>query len=170
LRGNGLVYALRHARDARADIASIILHAGLWLAVPVALLGPDAGLVNYFVISGLIGVYLGALFIPNHVGMPIVPEGEVQSYLVQQTMTARNFGGSGLVAFLAGGLDSQIEHHLVPHLPNVRLRKARAVVREFCAQRVLPYREAGYLAIWRDVLTHFHRIGSTAADPKRGSG
>ncbi len=128
LRGNGLVYALRHAGAARADLVAIMLHAGLWLAVPTALLGPGTA-----------------------------------------PMTARNFGGSGLVAFLAGGLDSQIEHHIVPQIPNLRLRQARAVVREFCARRDLPYREAGYFAIWRDVLAHFHRIGRTAADPKRGS-
>ena len=167
LRGNGLVHALRHRREARADLAAILLHAVVWLLVPTSLLGPGVTIVNYSIISGLIGVYLGTLFIPNHVGMPTVLEEAEPAYCVQQTMPSRNFGGSALVAFLAGGLDSQIEHHLLPHVPNVRLRRARAVVREFCVRRGLPYRAIGYVATWREVLAQFDRVGRTAALPAR---
>ncbi len=163
LRGNGLAYALGRRREARADLAAVALHALVWLAVPSAVLGVSAALLNYVAISGLLGVYLGALFIPNHVGMPTMRADTSPSYVRRQTLTARDFGDSALVAFLAGGLDSQIEHHLLPHIPNVRLRRARAVVRAFCAREGLPYRHTGYVATWREVLAQFDRVGRTAA-------
>jgi fatty acid desaturase len=165
LRGNGLAHAVRHRPATHADLAALALHVLAWLAVPGAVLGPGAALVNYGIISGLIGLYLGALFIPNHVGMPVVEDGAAPPYVLHQLSTTRNFGGSALVALLAGGLDSQIEHHLVPHVPNVRLRRARPVVRAFTAERSLPYRQTGYLATWREVLAQFERVGRTAARP-----
>ena len=162
LRGNGLAHALRHRAEARADLIAVTLHAIVWLIVPTAVLGPGAALVNYLVMSAMVGVYLAALFIPNHVGMPIVSTDSPLGYVSRQVMTSRNFGRSALVAFLAGGLDSQIEHHLIPNVPHVRLRRARGVVREFCARHDLPYAQKGYVEIWRDVLAQFDRVGRTA--------
>jgi fatty acid desaturase len=165
LRGNGLVHALRHRPETRVDLAAVALHAIVWLFVPLAVLGPIAALANYLVISALIGIYLAGLFIPNHVGMPIVSSDASSSYLARQAATSRNFGGSAVVAFLAGGLDSQIEHHLVPNVPNVRLRRARVVVRDFCARHAIPYAQMSYVTIWRDVLAQFDRVGRTAEVP-----
>ena len=165
LRGNGLVHSLRHRPSTRVDLVAIALHSIVWLALPMIVLGFGTALVNYLVVSGLIGVYLGTLFIPNHVGMPIVSEHPASDYVLRQVTTSRNFGNSALVAFLAGGLDSQIEHHLFPHAPNVRLRRARAVVREFCVRNSVPYCERSYGATWRDVLAQFDRVGRTAALP-----
>jgi fatty acid desaturase len=165
LRANGLVHVCRHWPETRADLIALTLHGLMWLVVPIAVLGPGPALANYLLISCTLGVYLGALFIPNHVGMPIVTHEAGLEYAERQTVTARNFGGSRLVAFLAGGLDSQIEHHLLPHVPNVRLLRARPVVRAFCARRGLPYHEMGYLVLWRDVLAQFERVGRTAAVP-----
>jgi fatty acid desaturase len=162
LRANGLVHVRCHWPETRADVVAIVLHGVVWLVVPIGVLGPGPALVNYALVSCAMGVYLGALFIPNHVGMPIVPHETAPGYAHRQTMTSRNFGGSILVAFLVGGLDSQIEHHLLPHVPNVRLLRARPVVRAFCARRGLPYHEMGYVALWRDVLAQFERVGRTA--------
>jgi fatty acid desaturase len=130
--------------------------------VPIVVVGLGPAVLNYLLVSSALGFYLGALFIPNHVGLPIVTPEMPLGYVQRQTMTTRNFGGSPLVTFLAGGLDSQIEHHLLPHLPSVRLLP-RPVVRAFCAQQGLSYREMGYVALWRDVLAQFDRVGRTAA-------
>jgi fatty acid desaturase len=181
LRGNGFAHSLRHGRATRTDLVAIGLHAAAWLAIPVSLLGFGSALVNYVVIAGLTGIYLGTLFIPNHVGMPTVSEKTVVpqnsrggensacDYVMRQAATSRNFGGSRLVAFLAGGLDSQIEHHLFPQVPNVRLRRARAVVRDFCARYRVPYHQGSYIETWRDVLAQFDRVGQTAALSPRKS-
>jgi fatty acid desaturase len=182
LRGNGVAHSLRHRPATRTDLVAIGLHAAVWLAIPVSLLGFAAALVNYCFVAGLTGFYLGTLFIPNHVGMPIISEGSVVpqnstgcensacDYVIRQAATSRNFGGSRLVAFLAGGLDSQIEHHLFPQVPNVRLRRARAVVRDFCARYRVPYREGSYIETWREVLAQFDRVGQTAALSARDRG
>jgi fatty acid desaturase len=55
---------------------------------------------------------------------------------------------------LCGGLNLQIEHHLLPGIPCVRLRRARPVIVAYCESHGLPYRQTGYLAAWREVVVH----------------
>jgi fatty acid desaturase len=69
-----------------------------------------------------------------------------------------------------GGLNYQIEHHLFPSMPRPSLRHAQALVREFCAQRGIPYSQTSLLASYAEVLRHFHTTGRAAgpepaADP-----
>jgi fatty acid desaturase len=69
-----------------------------------------------------------------------------------------------------GGLNYQIEHHLFPSMPRPSLRHAQALVREFCAQRGIPYSQTSLLASYTQVLRHLHTTGRAAgpepaADP-----
>ena len=60
------------------------------------------------------GLYMGASFAPNHVGMPILPRSAELDFLNKQVRTARNVSGGWWMTALMGDLNYQIEHHLFP--------------------------------------------------------
>lgn len=59
-----------------------------------------------------------------------------------------------------GGLNHQIEHHLVPSMPSPNLRKARVLVRHFCEELGADYLETGLIASYRQALTALHQAGA----------
>ena len=62
-----------------------------------------------------------------------------------------------------GGLNFQIEHHLVPDCPAPHLRELRAIVHPLCINAGLPYREEGFrqalVSVTRHVRDIAHRFG-----------
>jgi fatty acid desaturase len=56
------------------------------------------------------------------------------------------------VAFLLGGLNYQIEHHLVPNMPRPDLRHAQRLVRAFCRQHDISYTEATMFGSYAEAL------------------
>lgn len=52
----------------------------------------------------------------------------------------------------------QIEHHLFPTVSRGRFHQVRAVVREFCRERGLDYRETRVLQYYREILGHLARV------------
>jgi fatty acid desaturase len=105
------------------------------------------------------GVYMGASFAPNHIGMEIVPAGAKLDFLSKQVLTGRNVrGGFWMTAFM-GGLNFQIEHHLFPSMSRPHLRRARTLVREACAREGIPYTETSLRRAYLIVLTYLREIG-----------
>jgi hypothetical protein len=68
-----------------------------------------------------------------------------------------------VAVFSLGGLNYQIEHHLFPSMPRPNLRQAQAPVRAFCAERGIPYAQAGSLASYAQVLRHLDVTGAPRA-------
>ena len=102
---------------------------------------------------------MGCSFAPNHKGMPMPTVADDLDFLRKQVITARNVrGGRGVDAAL-GGLNLQIEHHLFPNMPRGNLRRARPVVRAYCAERGVPYVEVGLVESYRQALAHLHAVG-----------
>ena len=129
--------------------------AGLFLVLSV----PQA--VLFLVVQqGLMGVYLGCSFAPNHKGMPILSKEEQLDHLRKQVLTSRNISGGRWVDGLLGGLNYQIEHHLFPHMPRPNLRRAQPIVRDFCARHGISYSQCGLLASYAMVLRHLHDAGA----------
>ena len=94
--------------------------------------------------------------------MPSWPDGTRLSFLERQLLSSRNLAPNPIWDFVFGGLNYQIEHHLFPTLPRNHLRKARALVRPFCAAHGLAYAEVGALAAYHLVASELHRVGRTA--------
>ena len=63
--------------------------------------------------QGLFGLYLGSSFAPNHKGMPILDATDRSGFLHRQVLTSRNVRGGWLTDLALGGLNYQIEHHLL---------------------------------------------------------
>lgn len=138
----------------RTEIALIAVHVGGYLAALFVLLPPGLAVAFFAVHQCLFGVYLGSIFAPNHKGMTMPTER--MDFLRKQVLTSRNVRGGrltdGLLHVAMGGLNHQIEHHLFPSMPTPRQRRARAVVREFCAEIGVPYHETTLLGSWSEML------------------
>ena len=149
------------------EAALIGAHVVGFLAALLYVLTPWQALAFLAVNQGVFGVYMGCTFAPNHKGMRMVGEdgddgedGEQLDFLRRQVLTSRNVTGGLLVDLALGGLNHQIEHHLFPSMPTPHLRRARTIVREYCAELGIPYAEAGILDSYGQVLRHLHEAGA----------
>jgi fatty acid desaturase len=154
------IRALRRGGIRRRGTESVLLGAHIvgYLAALALVLTPLQALAFLVVHQALFGVYLGCTFAPNHKGMP-TPDG-TEDFLRKQVLTSRNVTGGRLVDVALGGLNYQIEHHLFPSMPTPNLRKARPIVREFCAEIGVPYCETGLVASYGEALRHLHEVGA----------
>jgi fatty acid desaturase len=152
--------------DHRGIEALLVLsRLGGYLAAVFLLLPPGKALAFLALQTAVFGVLLGAAFAPNHKGMPIVPATTRLDFLQRQVLTSRNIRGNPLVDLAMGGLNYQIEHHLFPSMPRPNLRRARPLVRSYCAENGVPYTETGLLESYGIVVRHLNAVGLGARDP-----
>jgi len=118
--------------------------------------------INYCVITVINGIYMGAILVVPHVGTGSRRPTEELPYFERQVTFSRNYDASALGTLLCGGLNLQIEHHLLPSIPCVRLRRARPVILAYCEQHGLPYRQTGYWEAWREVIQHGREMSEIA--------
>ena len=164
------VISLARRRDGKALIEAGLLaaHVGIFFVAPFLLLSPLRAVVFVAVSQSLFGFYLGVSFLTNHVGMPTLVTGDELGFLRRQVITSRNLSGPSLTGFLFGGLDTQIEHHLFPTMPRGNLRRARTLVRPFCAERRIAYTEQTPWHAYREVLRHLRTTGAGRSLPVVG--
>lgn len=150
----------------RLDQFVLLLHLLLWFGVPVYVLGLADATLNYLLMTWFIGPYLGTVFLVNHIGTHVIQPEEKMPRFMRQLITTRNLGDSVMEDIFFGGLNNHIEHHLFPSIPSYRLRRARKIVRLFCRQHGLIYRER----TWRKAATEvFSYLELIAREPAAGS-
>ncbi len=142
-----------------AEAASLAVHAAAYLTAVVLVLSPWQALAFVAIQQGLFGLYMGASFAPNHKGMPILRADDKIDYLRRQVLTSRNVRGGRITDFVLGGLNYQIEHHLFPSMPRPNLRRARALVRGYCHDQGVSYREDGLVASYTQTLRYLSEVG-----------
>jgi fatty acid desaturase len=108
------------------------------------------------------GLYLAVLFWVNHIGMPVVPAEHDLSFVEQQVVGSRNVRCPARLDWFFGGLNYQIEHHLVPDCPGPRLRELSEFVRPLCEGATLRYREEGFGEALASVTRHVREIARTS--------
>jgi fatty acid desaturase len=142
----------------------LLTHVTGYLAIVLVVLSPLQALAFVAVQQGVFGFYMGCSFAPNHKGMPILNPGDEPDYLRRQVLTSRDIRGGRFVDFVLGGLNYQIEHHLFPSMPRPNLRRAQALVRQFCQERRIPYTETSLTASYRLAVRHLHTVGGSPAE------
>jgi fatty acid desaturase len=160
LKLDGLAYVQRNPAKTRADLLFLLLHFALWFVPPALVLGIGAATLNYALITVLIGFYVGAIFMVNHVGTRVVEPDEQLSMFEQEVSVTRNLGSTHLHDFVFGGVNNHVEHHLFPSMPTARLRRARRITREFCRRHGVAYREMSWLEAAREVTRHFKAMSA----------
>lgn len=150
----------RRPKGAWLEWTLIALHyvGYIWLLATFLTWGEAA---LFVVVSyALFGIYVGAVFAPNHKGMPTFDSVSNVDFLTRQVVTARNVRENPVTDFLTGGLSCQIEHHLFPIMPRNNLRKAGAMVRAFCAEHGIPYYETSSWQSYREIFQHLHAVSA----------
>ncbi|OZV82502.1 delta fatty acid desaturase [Micromonospora echinospora] len=142
-------------------VEGLLLAAHLvgYLVLVGTVLSPGRAVAFVAVHQGLWGLYMGCSFAPNHKGMEMPTAADDLDFLRKQVLTSRNVRGNRLVDVALGGLNYQIEHHLFPNMPRGNLRRARPIVRAYCAEQGIPYAETGLFDSYRQALAHLHEAG-----------
>jgi fatty acid desaturase len=148
----------KRSRSQYLEAGLVAAHFGLYLGLLFASLGLVRGLLFALVQLVVSGWYLNVIFGTNHAGMPLLNRTQRMDFVEQQVTTSRNVRVPRFLAFLFGGLNLQIEHHLFPTMPRNQLRKAQPLVEAFCLRRGLPYRQTGFVATYREIFRHLWRV------------
>jgi fatty acid desaturase len=141
------------------EIALIGGRTVVYLSVLFLLLPPGKAFAFLGVQMAVVGIALGGAFVPNHTAMPIVPAGLKVDFLRRQVLMSRNITGGAVIAYLMGGLQHQIEHHLFPSMPRPNLAAVRPMVRTFCREHEIAYTEQSLVAAYANVLSYLNRVG-----------
>jgi fatty acid desaturase len=150
--------ALRDKRR-RLEAGLLAAHGVGSILLVLCLMSPLHALAFIGIEQGLLGLYLGVSFAPNHKGMPMTSASATSAdFLRRQVLTSRNVRGGRLLGAGFGGLNYQIEHHLFPSMPSRNLRRARQIVKPFCAERAISYHETSPADSYRQVLRYLGSI------------
>ncbi len=152
-------------RDRGPEALLLTVHAVAYVTLVITTMTWLQGAVFVMVHQGVLGLYLGFSFAPNHKGMPVLSEEQAADPLLRQVLTSRNIRGGQLTDAVLGGLNYQIEHHLFPSMPRPNLRRARPVVQRFCESNSVAYLELSAAASYREVLRHLHAVGRGLREP-----
>ena len=139
-------------RAAGVEGALLALHVALYLTCVFWVLSPLKAVAFIAVQQSVFSVYLGCSFAPNHKGMPIIESDSGLSFVRRQVVSSRNIAGGRFTNLLLGGLNYQIEHHLFPNMPRPNLARAQSIVRAFCLDNNLGYREDSLIGSYRQTL------------------
>jgi len=143
----------------RVEIAFLTVRLVGFLGLIFWLLPPGIAAAFVGVQIGVFGFLLGGAFAPNHVGMPTVPRGVEIDFLRRQVLMSRNISGGPVVRFFMGGLENQVEHHLFPGMARPNLRRARRIVRAYCAEHHIPYTETTLTSSYGTILRYLNQVG-----------
>jgi len=146
----------------RLELAALSVRFCVYLTGVFLLLPLGMGFAFVGVQLAVFGLYMGASFAPNHIGMPIVDRTEKLDFFTKQVRTSRNVTGGWWATALMGGLNYQIEHHLFPSMPRPHLAAARRLVREHCLSLDVPYTEMNLISAWGIVIAYLNRVGLAA--------
>lgn len=127
--------------------ASKVLHAVLFIAIPIYMLGFSAWAVGFTVMGAVAGFWLSIVFQMAHAmpanSFPMAEEDTNKlpdEFAVHQLKTTANFAmNSKVIGWLVGGLNYQIEHHLFPKVSHVHYPALSKIVRQACEEYNIPY-------------------------------
>ena len=155
-----LVLAQKGRRGAAPfiDLACMLLHVGLWIALPMMFFRPLDVICFYVLRLALIGCGMFAVLAPGHYPAEAACLAPSQrnsgDFYLRQGATTVNFRTGFLGRFLCSGLEYQIEHHFFPSVSYIHLRKLQPLVEAWCIENGVPYRSFGWgEAIWKSWLT-----------------
>lgn len=147
------------------ELALIVVRTFAPIVVLLLLFHPLVA-VGFFLIQMVtFGLFMGGAFAPNHKGMLVIPRGTKIDFFRRQVLTSRDIKPNWLVDNLMGGLNYQIEHHLFPSMPRPNLRKAQAIVKEFCKTHNVPYTETSLFESYGIVMKYLNKVGLRHSDP-----
>ena len=148
MRRSSLVFVYKAQAKGRTkqwwmDVACLATHYICWLVIPSIIWGPLAAFLVYSGVWAGVGVFLALIFLPAHIGLPIMAE---QNHdWIHQLETTQNLKLPKVISFFFVGLDYQVEHHLFPKIPHHNLPKAAAITEAWCQKHGVVHMTKPYL-------------------------
>jgi linoleoyl-CoA desaturase len=126
-----------------------LLHAFIFVAVPISTLGFTTWLIGFLIYSMFTGVVLSIVFQLAHtVEHTDFPKANVDTnkmedeWAIHQLKTTANFATRNrLISWWVGGLNFQVEHHLFPRISHVHYPEISKIIRKACQDFGVPYIE-----------------------------
>ena len=113
-------------------------------------------------LTHMVHMFNGVYYISNSVGEEEVDR---SSFLHRHIATTSSSGGLVLGWFYAG-LNYHIEHHLFPRINHVHYPKMRPIIKEYCAEKGIPYKHyPTLLDTIRDYIEHLYYLGHNDTYP-----
>lgn len=132
------------------EILLVLVHFGVLFYIVFSFLPLLPAFVFLGIAFVIIGIYMGAVFAPNHKGRPELRKEETFTWLHQILLT-RDVRHSFPAFYLCGGLNFQIEHHLFPTMSRAKYHKAQALVKEFSIQHGIEYHETSWVGSLKEM-------------------
>lgn len=142
-------------------IVGKVVSIGLLLALPMFFHPWWVVLLFYLLVTGVLGVILSVVFQLAHCveeATFTMPQGATQrmeaAWAVHQAEATVDFArGSQVLAWLLGGLNFQIEHHLFPKVCHIHYPAICAIVERTCRDFGVQY--AKHPTLWAGIASHY---------------
>lgn len=126
-----------------------MVHYGLFIVVPIYMVGFKDWLIGYAIFTLVTGFILSIVFQlahtveDTHFPMPDVVTGKLEDeWAIHQLKTTANFATRNkIVSWYTGGLNFQIEHHLFPKISHVHYPAISKIIKQACQEYKVAYIE-----------------------------
>ena len=126
-----------------------VLFLGLFIALPIYMVGFTAWLFGFLVFSLVTGFVISIVFqlahTVEHTQFPVPQEstGKLEDeWAIHQLKTTANFAPKNkFLSWMIGGLNFQIEHHLFPKISHIHYPALRNIIKQSCIEFGIPYIE-----------------------------
>ena len=126
-----------------------LLHAFLFIALPIYMLGFSTWLIGFLVYAMFAGFVLSMVFQLAHtVELTHFPKADAATgrmedeWAIHQLKTTANFATRNrLISWWVGGLNFQVEHHLFPRISHVHYPAISKIIKKACQDFGFPYIE-----------------------------
>jgi len=130
------------------------------LVIPLQYLPASQAIGLFLVFMGVTGYSFVFMFSVNHLTDETTfpnSTSEERDWAVLQVLTSSNFAiHSPFWAWLSGGLNFQIEHHLFPGINHTHLRRIAPIVQKTCEEYGIKY--IHYSSFWSALYSHFKHV------------
>lgn len=119
----------------------------IWIVIPVLLLGWQTFLLSYLIVSIVCGFFIAIIFQMAHVvekaDQPTLFENKsLDELAIHQVRTTANFAcDNTFLRWICGGLNFQVEHHLLYGISHVHYPALRPIVQQTCADFGVEYNQ-----------------------------
>lgn len=126
-----------------------LLHAGLFIALPIYMVGFTPWLIGFLVYGLFAGFVLSIVFQlahtveHTHFFQAKTDTGKMEDeWAIHQLKTTANFATRNkFICWWVGGLNFQIEHHLFPKISHIHYPAISKIIKKACADFGIPYIE-----------------------------
>ena len=126
-----------------------VLHAFLFIGLPIYMLGFSTWIIGFLVYAMFAGFVLSIVFQLAHtVEQTHFPQASTDTgkmedeWAVHQLKTTANFATRNkLISWWVGGLNFQVEHHLFPRISHVHYPAISKIIKKACQDFNVPYIE-----------------------------